>query len=79
MESVNQRSEHCAAALYEQPLTSRDVAAMLGAHPKTIERKARGGEIPGHFKMNRWFFFPSEIDKWLRVCINPDSQFVSVN
>ena len=64
---------------YEQPLTTSDVAAMLGAHPKTIERKARAGDIPGHFKINRWFFFPSELDKWLRFCVPSCSQFVNVS
>lgn len=67
------------AAMYEQPLTTKQVAAMLGPHPKTIERYARDGKIPGHFKMNHWYFFASELDKWMRLCESADSQFVSVN
>jgi len=47
-------------------LTSKDVGAMLGRNPKTIERHAREGAIPAHFRLTRWYFFESEIDEWLR-------------
>jgi excisionase family DNA binding protein len=75
----NQQGERRTTSSFEQPLTSREVGEMLGAHYKTIEKKARKGEIPGHFKLNHWYFFASELDKWLRVCESSDSQFVSVN
>lgn len=47
-------------------LTSKDVAAMLGRSHKTIERYAREGAIPGHFRLRRWYFLKSELDSWLR-------------
>ena len=53
-----------------RPLTSRDVAAMLGVSHKTIERHAREGAIPAHFRLNRWFFFQSELDAWLKADVN---------
>jgi excisionase family DNA binding protein len=71
----NNNSTHVLGEL----LSSKDVAEILGVHHKTVERKARIGEIPGHFKLNRWYFFPSELDKWMRVCVPSDSQSVRVN
>jgi excisionase family DNA binding protein len=50
-----------------RPLTSRDVAAMLGVSHKTVERHAREGTIPGHFRLNRCLFFQSELDEWLKA------------
>lgn len=47
-------------------LDSRTAAEMLGCHPKTLERKARRGEVPGHFKLNRWYFVIAELDAWLK-------------
>jgi len=34
--------------LFEPLLDSREAAALLRMHHKTLERKARGGEVPGH-------------------------------
>ena len=39
---------------------------MLGRSHKTIERYAREGAIPGHFRLRRWYFLKSELDSWLR-------------
>jgi excisionase family DNA binding protein len=55
------------ASTIDNPLTSRDVAAMLGVGHKTIERHAREGEIPAHFRLNRWYFFQSELVRWLKA------------
>jgi hypothetical protein len=79
VDNTNSSTARHTAAMCEQPLTSKDVAAMLGPHPKTIERYAREGKIPGHFKLNRWYFFPSELDNWLRVCEPAVSQSRLVN
>ena len=62
-----------------RPLTSRDVAAMLGVSHKTIERHAREGTIPAHFRLNRWFFFQSELDAWLKANVNSAYQPCRVN
>jgi predicted DNA-binding transcriptional regulator AlpA len=60
-------------------LTSKDVAAMLGRNHKTIERHAREGTIPGHFRLSRWYFLKSEIDEWLLGEVNSTSQPDRVN
>ncbi|MBZ5600011.1 MAG: helix-turn-helix domain-containing protein [Acidobacteriia bacterium] len=52
--------------LFEPLLDSREAAALLHIHHKTLERKARGGEIPGYQIAGRWFFRASELDGWLR-------------
>jgi hypothetical protein len=58
----------------DKPLTSKDVGAMLGRNAKTIERHAREGAIPAHFKLNRWYFFRAEIDEWLRCEVKSTRQ-----
>ena len=47
------------------PLTSKEVGELLGRNFKTIERHAKRGDIPAHFRLNRWYFLRSEIDSWL--------------
>ena len=51
----------------ERPITSEEAAGVLGIHPRTIKRMARCGEVPGHFRFRRWFFYPSELDAWMRT------------
>ena len=63
----------------EPLLTSKQAAELLHIHPKTLERKARLKEVPGHFKFNRWYFLASELDDWLRSDVDSGSQFVCVN
>lgn len=63
----------------EQPIDSREAAEILGCHFKTLERYARRGEIPGYFRLNRWYFYRSELDAWLRSTVNCISQSVRVN
>jgi predicted DNA-binding transcriptional regulator AlpA len=60
-------------------LTSRDLAEILGRHRKTIERHARMGTIPGHFRLGQWYFLKSEIDAWLRIELNSTGQPDRVN
>ncbi len=50
----------------ERPLNCEEAAELLRAHPKTIKRMAGRGELPGHFRFGRWFFYPSELDSWMR-------------
>ncbi|MHB1959512.1 MAG: helix-turn-helix domain-containing protein [Acidobacteriaceae bacterium] len=47
-------------------------ARFVGMHPKTLERLARKGTVPGHpvgegNKRKRWRFLISELDAWLRA------------
>jgi excisionase family DNA binding protein len=56
---------------FEMPLTTREAAAYVGLHPKTVERMARAGDIPAHpvsgVRRKTWRFYPSELDLWLRT------------
>ena len=51
----------------ERPLTCEEAAAFVRVHPKTVKRMARRGELPGHFRFGRWFFYASELDCWMRT------------
>ena len=51
---------------FEPLLDSREAAGLLHIHHKTLERKAREGEIPGYQIAGRWYFRASEQDGWLR-------------
>jgi excisionase family DNA binding protein len=55
-----------ATQIFEPLLDSREAAALLHIHYKTLERKARGGEVPAYQIAGRWFFRASELDAWLR-------------
>jgi len=51
----------------ERPLTCEEAAQFVRVHPKTVKRMARGGELPGHFRFGRWYFYASELDCWMRT------------
>jgi len=51
----------------ERPLTCEEAAALVRVHPKTVKRMAGSGELPGHFRFGRWFFYASELDCWMRT------------
>jgi excisionase family DNA binding protein len=61
-----------AESRFEQPMTSEEAASYLRIHPKTIKRMAARGEVPGHFRFGRWFFYPSELDSWMRVEVDSE-------
>lgn len=65
--------------LFEPLLDSREAAELLKIHHKTLERKAREGEIPGYRIAGRWCFRASELDIWLPSQLNSASQSVRVN
>ncbi len=50
----------------ERPLNPQEAADLLRVHPKTIKRMAGRGEVPGHFRFGRWYFYASELDWWMR-------------
>jgi|GEM_PF-328202 len=54
-------------SVVERPLTCEEAAAFVRVHPKTVKRMARNGELPGHFRFGRWFFYASELDCWMRT------------
>jgi excisionase family DNA binding protein len=51
----------------ERPLTCQEAAELVRVHPKTVKRMAGRGELPGHFRFGRWFFYASELDYWMRT------------
>jgi excisionase family DNA binding protein len=53
------------STIHPEWLDSRQAAALFGVHHKTLERKARRGEIPGYFRFRRWFFVKEELAAWL--------------
>lgn len=57
----------------ERPLTCDEAGQLLRVHPRTIKRMAARGEVPGHFRFGRWFFYPSELDSWMRMEVNSSS------
>jgi excisionase family DNA binding protein len=57
----------------ERPLTCEEAAGFLRIHPKTIKRMAGRGEVPGHFRFGRWFFYSSELDAWMRTEVHLQS------
>jgi excisionase family DNA binding protein len=57
----------------ERPLTCDEASQLLRVHPRTIKRMAARGEVPGHFRFGRWFFYPSELDSWMRMELNSES------
>jgi len=54
----------------ECPLTCEEAAAFVRVHPKTVKRMARRGDLPGYFRFGRWFFYASELDRWMRGELN---------
>jgi excisionase family DNA binding protein len=50
----------------ERPLMCEEAAAFVRVHPKTVKRMARRGTLPGYFRFGRWFFYASELDRWMR-------------
>ena len=61
----------------EKPLTSRDAAPILRKNHKTLEKYARQGIIPAHFRLNRWYFFESELVRWLKADVDSACQPLS--
>jgi excisionase family DNA binding protein len=49
----------------EPLLDSHDAAALLGVHPRTLQRMVLRGEIAGVHVGKLWRFRPSAIDKWI--------------
>jgi len=62
---VDDRAPGTAAVGFEQLLTLRQAADLLGIHWKTLEIQARHGEIPATKIGNRWRFRTRVLDQWL--------------
>ena len=57
----------------ERPMTCDEASQLLRVHSRTIKRMAARGEIPGHFRFGRWFFYSSELDSWMRMELDSES------
>jgi len=51
---------------FEPVLDTREAAALLGIHPKTLQRLARSGKVPSVRIGKSWGFRASALDSWLR-------------
>jgi excisionase family DNA binding protein len=51
---------------FEPTLNSQQAAALLQIHPKTLQKMARQGRVPGRQVGDLWRFRASELDEWLR-------------
>jgi excisionase family DNA binding protein len=50
---------------FEPLLSTQEAAALLAIHPKTLQRLARSGRVPGIRIGKSWAFRASALDKWL--------------
>jgi excisionase family DNA binding protein len=57
---------------FEQLLTLKEAAPLLGMHWKTLEILARRGEIPAVKLGKRWRFRVSALDRWLSTRLQPE-------
>ncbi len=61
--------QHARELGHELSLNTREAAAYVGLHYKTVERMARNGQIPAHpisgVRRKTWRFYASELDVWL--------------
>jgi excisionase family DNA binding protein len=61
---------------FEPLLDTPQAAALLGIHPKTLQKMARAGTVPGHRIGDLWRFRMSELDRWVRAGVNSQSPLV---
>src|SRR5580704_695627 len=69
--AAGDRAPRTAAVVFEQLLTLKEAADLLGIHWKTLEIQARRGEIPATKIGNRWRFRTSVLDTWLTSRFGP--------
>jgi excisionase family DNA binding protein len=55
---------------FEPLLDTQRAAALLGIHPKTLQKLTRAGTVPCHRIGDLWRFRASELDTWLRTGLN---------
>ena len=56
---------------FEQFLTLKEAAPLLGMHWKTLETLARQGQVPAIKLGKRWRFRASALDQWLSARLQP--------
>lgn len=66
--------------VFEPLINDRQAAALLGGiHPKTLQRLARGCQIPAYRLGRFWRYRASELDMWLRSRAQSAGQPVGVD
>jgi excisionase family DNA binding protein len=55
---------------FEPLVDTHQAAALLGNHPKTLQKMAWAGTVPCHRIGDLWRFRASELDTWLRTGVN---------
>jgi excisionase family DNA binding protein len=55
-----------ATATAEPVIDSEEAARFLNINPKTLQKMARSGEVPGYRIGRLWKFRISDLDGWLR-------------
>jgi excisionase family DNA binding protein len=62
----NLRKPPASAGVVPEPLIdSEKAAAIIGIHPKTLQKMARSGEIRGVHVGKLWRFRASSIEEWI--------------
>jgi excisionase family DNA binding protein len=69
--AVGDGTTRTTAVVFEELLTLREAADLLGIHWKTLETQARRGDIPATKIGNRWRFRTSVLDGWLASRFGP--------
>ena len=64
---------------FEPLLDSSEAATLLNIHPKTLQRMARAGTIPGFRIGDLWRFRASTLDKWLFSIVSSTQPLVPLN
>jgi excisionase family DNA binding protein len=59
---------------FEPLLSAEEAAAHLRLHPKTLQKMARLGHVPGIRIGKYWRFHLSRLDAWVRSLENVSSQ-----
>jgi excisionase family DNA binding protein len=57
----------------EPLIDAAEAADLLKVHPKTVKRMAAQGRLPGLRIGRLWRFRASELDDWMRICLNSGS------
>jgi excisionase family DNA binding protein len=71
----NSKSERVKAG-FEELLTLREAASLLGMHWKTLERRAQSGKVPAFRVFGRWRFRASVLKHWVdkKLVINSENK-----
>jgi excisionase family DNA binding protein len=61
---------------FEELLSLREAASLLGMHWKTLERRAQSGKVPAFRVFGRWRFRASVLNHWVdeKLVINNENK-----